>query len=131
MGDFNARHNFWEPVLPRSRRNRSGMSPSGFLADSDSLSLLTLAGLPTRIDLVSENPSTLELCLGNCPPLLTTITTGPYVGSDHLPVLIAFPAVPPPPHTSRRPHWSFKKGRPGIFSNRIRFSCPTHNPPMK
>ncbi|MPC65112.1 hypothetical protein E2C01_059240 [Portunus trituberculatus] len=32
------------------------------------------------------------------------------MGSDHLPVIIAFPSVPPPPPTSRRPRWSFKKG---------------------
>ncbi|MPC58974.1 hypothetical protein E2C01_052989 [Portunus trituberculatus] len=81
---------------------------SSFLADSDSLSLLTPTGLPTRIDPVSGNPSTLDLCLGNGPLLLTTITTGPYVGSDHLPVIIA--SVPLHPLTSRRPCWSFKKG---------------------
>ncbi|MPC60924.1 hypothetical protein E2C01_054984 [Portunus trituberculatus] len=90
------------------------MSLSSFLADSDSLSLLTPPGLPTRIDPVSGNPSTQNLfnnlCLGNGPLLLITITTGPYMGSDPLPVIIAFPSVPPPPPTSRRPRWSFKKG---------------------
>ncbi|MPC47764.1 hypothetical protein E2C01_041521 [Portunus trituberculatus] len=72
MGNSNARHDFWEPALPRSHGNRSGASLLSFLAESDSLSLLTPPGLPTRIDPVSGNPSTLDMCLGNGPLLLTT-----------------------------------------------------------
>ncbi|MPC22381.1 hypothetical protein E2C01_015395 [Portunus trituberculatus] len=76
---------------------------SSFLADSDSFSLLTPPGFPIRIDLVSGNSSTLDLCLGNGPLFLITIITSPYMGSDHLPVIIGFPSVPPPPPTSHRP----------------------------
>ena len=105
MGDFNAHHDFWEPALPRSRRNRSGLSLSSFLADSTSFSLLTPPGLPTRTDPVSGKSSTLDLCLGNGPLLFTTVTTGPYMGSDHLPVVFTFPLVSPHPPPSRRPRW--------------------------
>ena len=99
MGDFNAHHDFWEPALPRSRRNRSGRALSDFLVDSALFSLITPPGLPTRIDPASGNPSTLDLCLGNGPLLHATVTTGPHMGSDHLPVVISFPSVvPPPPH---------------------------------
>ena len=125
MGDFNAHHDFWEPALPRSRRNRSGVSLAAFLADSTSLSLLTPPGLPTRTDPVSGNSSTLDLCLGNGPLLLTTITTGPYMGSDHLPVIISFPTVPPPPPPSRRPRWSLKTGDMISFRTELN----SQNPP--
>ncbi|MPC65130.1 hypothetical protein E2C01_059258 [Portunus trituberculatus] len=97
------------------------------MADSDSVSLLTPLGLPTRIDPVSGNPSTLWkgfLCLENGPLLLTTITTGPYMRSDHLPVIIAFPSVPPPPPTSRRPRWSFKKGDLVSFQTELKSIIP-------
>ncbi|MPC33303.1 hypothetical protein E2C01_026647 [Portunus trituberculatus] len=83
-----------------------------------------LASLP-----VSGNPSILNLCLGNGPFLLTTITTGPYVGSDHLPVIIAFPSVPPPPPTSHRPCWSFKKEDLVSFQT-VKFNHPNHDPPI-
>ncbi|MPC28046.1 hypothetical protein E2C01_021239 [Portunus trituberculatus] len=95
-----------------------------FLADSDSLSLLTPPGLPTRIDPVSGNPSTLDLCLGNGPLLLTTITIGPYMGSDHLPVIIAFPSVPLTSPTSCRPRCSLKKGDLVFFQTEINSIVP-------
>ena len=53
--------------------------------------------LLTSTDPVSGNPSTLDLCLGNGPLLLTTITTSPYIGGDRLPVVISFPSVPTTP----------------------------------
>uniref|UniRef100_A0A0P4W6C6 Endonuclease/exonuclease/phosphatase domain-containing protein n=1 Tax=Scylla olivacea TaxID=85551 RepID=A0A0P4W6C6_SCYOL len=108
MGNFNAYHNFWEPALPRSWRNYSGRSLLEFLVDSVSFSLIT-SGLSTRIDEVSGNPSTFDLCLGNGPLFHTTVTTGPYMGSDHLPVI--FPSCHcHPPLLSHRPCWSFEKG---------------------
>ena len=126
MDDLNAYHDFWESALPRSRRNRSGLSLSTFLANSATFSLLTPPGLPTRTDSVSGNPSTLDLCLGNG-PLLTTITTGPYMGSDYLPIVIFFPSVPTfhPPLSSRRPRWSFKKGDWGSFQKEINLITPS------
>ena len=129
MGDFNAHHDFWEPALPRSRRNHSGRSLSSFLAANANLSLLTPPGLPTRSDPISGNPSTLDLCLGNGPLLLATVTTGPYMGSDHLPVVLSFPSVPPPPPPSRRPRWSFGKGDWGSFTIELGSADPPSSLP--
>ncbi|MPD05070.1 hypothetical protein E2C01_100793 [Portunus trituberculatus] len=47
------------------------------------------------------------------------------MGSDHLPVIIAFPSVPPPPPTSRRPRWSFNKGD---LAKRLAFAAWRKNP---
>ncbi|MPC62640.1 hypothetical protein E2C01_056729 [Portunus trituberculatus] len=100
-----------------------------FLADSDSLSLLTLPGLPTRIDPVSGNPSTLDLCLGNG-PLLTTITTGSYMGIDH-PCDYCFPINTTTPSHFTQTMLVIQKGRPDIFSDRVKINRPTHDSPIR
>ena len=65
MGDFNARHQYWDPSIGRAATNQTGRSLFNTLLDDVTLSLLTPAGLRTRIDPHTATPSTLDLYIGD------------------------------------------------------------------
>ncbi|XP_050691300.1 uncharacterized protein LOC126982974 [Eriocheir sinensis] len=128
MGDFNAHHTHWEPSLFAAQQNRSGHSLVDFLAGSASFSLLTPPDLPTRIDPATARASTLDLCLGSGPLHLITVTTGPHIGSDHLPVILTFPSLHPPPQAPGRPRWSLRADNWHSFLEHLSSSPLPPNP---
>ncbi|XP_069170437.1 uncharacterized protein [Procambarus clarkii] len=109
MGDFNARHSSWQPMLSGRHHNMAGRALFQFLLDSPDLSLLTPPGLGTRIDPLNGHTSTLDLCIGRGPFTMAQIWTGPYLGSDHLPIVISFGGTVRPALTSRRSKWIFSE----------------------
>lgn len=131
-GDFNAHHSYWEPSLPAAQQNRSGSSLADFLAGSASFSLLTPPGLHTRIDPATGRASTLDLCLGSGPLFLANITTGPYMSSDHLPIILDFPSLVPPPPSTGRPRWSLRADNwHSFFTHLSSKTPPTNLPPIE
>ena len=123
LGDLNARHPLWDPHLPRGSINRSGLALHAALISATSLSLLTPPGLPTRYDSTRGGASTLDLCLGGPPFDTATFTTGPYMGSDHVPVIIDLnvPSLSPLPPSRNR--WRFTD------DGWATFTCAVSQPP--
>lgn len=107
MGDFNARHTFWDPSLHRSSINSTGKSLFNCLISSPTFSLLNTPGVHTRFNSFSGNSSTLDLCLGSGFFQNSNIEIGPYMGSDHLPLLLNCSNIPPVMPNSTRPRWKF------------------------
>jgi len=85
-GDLNAHSDLWEDGYPT---NASGRNLKQYLQNENKFILATPKSLGTRPSLTDNRNSTIDLTL--CTPDLaknTTIVTGPYWGSDHLPVVI-------------------------------------------
>ncbi|XP_069159469.1 zinc finger protein 585A-like [Procambarus clarkii] len=89
-----------------SQKRKPGSSPS---SSSEDLSLLTPPGLGSRIDLLNGHTSTLDLCIERGPFTMAQIWTGPYLGSDHLPIVISFGGTVHPALTTRRSKWNFSE----------------------
>ena len=106
MGDFNAHHQHWDPTLLPTHRNTSGNTLHQVLMDSLHLSLLSPPGLATRFHPHTAAPSVLDLFIGD--PAFTTCTfsTGPYMGSDHLPYLATLPNASPKQCPGCLPRWN-------------------------
>lgn len=105
MGDFNAHHQCWEPDLPPLKRNPSGNTLFQIMLDSPHLSLLSPPGLATRFHPHTGASSVLDLFIGDPAFNTSTFSTGPYMGSDHLPVLASVPQAPPKQHPGCLPRW--------------------------
>jgi hypothetical protein len=87
LGDFNAKHSSWST----GRVNAAGRALFSFINTSPSLCLLTPPNLTTHLDVSSGHTSTLDLCIGSATFLpQISCSTGPDIGSDHLPVVILF-----------------------------------------
>lgn len=85
-GDFNGHHNLWSKNV---RENRSGKSIYNALLDSPDTNLLTPYGLATYINPGSGKESTLDLTfMTSSIALDSTVHPGPYLGSDHIPLII-------------------------------------------
>ena len=127
LGDFNARHRGWDPSLGRAASNSSGLSLHHSLLSFSTLSLSILSppGLGSRIDPVTGAASTLDLCLGNGFFDRASVSLGPHMGSDHLPLLISFPSLPSIPSCPPRPRWRLVPGGWSSFSS----SLATQPPP--
>jgi exonuclease III len=105
-GDLNAHSDLWEDGYPT---NTSGRNVKHYIQNEDKFILTTPKNLGTRPSLNDNRSATIDLTM--CTPNLaldTTIVTGPYWGSDHLPVIIelkvnATPLLPP------NPTWKFKE----------------------
>src|SRR5215469_5920480 len=110
MGDFNAHHNLWEPHLTSSGQNGAGKSPYSFLTLTSKLSLITPPGMQTRTDPFTNRSSTLDLYIGTSHFQDSDLTLGPYMGSDHLPVILSFHQTLNLPQTERRLRWNFSDG---------------------
>ena len=80
-------HGSWDPNLPLHHRHTPGNTLFQCIQNSPHLCLLSPTGLATRADPYTGAASTLDLFIGD--PGFSTITfsTGPYMGSDHLPIL--------------------------------------------
>src|SRR5215469_11592669 len=66
--------------------------------------------MQTRIDPFTSCSSTLDLFIGTSHFQDSDTTLGPYMGSDHLPVIMTFHQTIDLPQTERRPRWNFSDG---------------------
>ncbi|KZS06599.1 Uncharacterized protein APZ42_029899, partial [Daphnia magna] len=90
-GDLNGHHSLWEP---NGAENKAGKSIYEALINDPNACLITPPNLNTRIDPASGKSTTIDLTLTSSPlSTSATINTGPYMGSDHLPVLITLNAT--------------------------------------
>ncbi|XP_045130249.1 uncharacterized protein LOC123515571 [Portunus trituberculatus] len=105
MGDFNAHHTCWEPDLSPHHHNTSGNALFQALLDLKHVSLLSPPGLATRFHPHTGAASVLDLFLGDPTFKDSTFCTGPYMGSDHLPLLASLPQVSPQPQPGCMPRW--------------------------
>ncbi|XP_045137993.1 uncharacterized protein LOC123520125 [Portunus trituberculatus] len=105
MGDFNAHHTCWEPDLSPHHHNTSGNALFQALLDLTHVSLLSPPGLATRFHPHTGAASVLDLFLGDPTFKDSTFRTGPYMGSDHLPLLASLPQVSPQPQPGCMPRW--------------------------
>lgn len=108
-GDFNAHHESWSH---QTTPNKSGKSIYSALLQSPQAPLITAHSLGTYV-----NPSTGKSLTIDC--MITavdiacnaSITLGPYLGSDHLPVIIntilfpKYPIIPPNKWLLNDDHW--------------------------
>ncbi|KAI9556127.1 hypothetical protein GHT06_018700 [Daphnia sinensis] len=85
-GHFNGHHTLWET---NTNINKAGRSIYEALINDTNACLITTPNLTTRIDPASGKPSTIDLTITS--PTISasaSIKTGPYMGSDHLPLII-------------------------------------------
>lgn len=103
-GDLNAHSDVWEV---NHQQNRCGMDVADLLLNDDRLTLNTPRNLGTRPNPNGNRSSTIDLTLSS--PNLTNlidVKTGPYWGSDHLPVIIQL-HINSSPLTIQNEHWKF------------------------
>jgi hypothetical protein len=105
-GDLNAHADLWEDGY---HTNTSGRNLKQFLQDDDKLILITPKNLGTRPSQNDNRSATIDLtmCTPNLAHLLSA-ETGPYWGSDHLPVIIEL-SINSTPHAPPNPTWKFKE----------------------
>ena len=108
MGDFNTDRQSWDPNLPLHHKNSPGTSLFQILLDSPHLSLLSPPGLPTRFHPYTGVSLVLNFLLGVLSFHNSTFSTGPYMGSDHFPVLASLPQTAPRPHPGYLPRMKSK-----------------------
>ena len=103
MGDFNARHQFWNPSITKNMENYTGKTLlESFITQP--FSLITPPDLPTRIDPYSGKASTLDLVFGSGVfSIPVSVSVKNNIGGDHLPVLIEYDNTFEFEHISRRP----------------------------
>jgi ribonuclease HI len=91
-GDFNGHHGAWES---NARANKAGRSIMDALLQQQNACLITPPDLGTRVDPATGKESTIDLVFTS-PSLASnsTITKGPHLGSDHIPILIYLNAQP-------------------------------------
>ncbi len=87
IGDFNAKHQTWS----NGSQNSAGNALFSYLTSSPNICLLSTPFIATHIDVSTGHTTTLDICLGS-PSFLNQInfSTGPDIGSDHLPVILCF-----------------------------------------
>ncbi|KAK8394280.1 hypothetical protein O3P69_006463 [Scylla paramamosain] len=92
MGDFIGHHRCWDSALPIHLTNPTGKALFQLILDTPHLTLLSPPGLPTCYHPHTGVLSVLDLFLGDPAFTATSITTGPYMGSDHLLLLPSIPS---------------------------------------
>jgi len=107
LGDFNGHHTFWEPSLPSHLINTTGKTIFSFLTQSSTHSLITPPGLATHVQSYNGATSTLDLMFGEEPFGSYRISLGPYMASDHLPVVLHLEDTIPSRPQACRIKWKF------------------------
>lgn len=117
-GDFNGHHGLWET---NTRENKSGKSIYSALIDHPEANLITPHGLTTYINPGSGKESTIDLTFTS--PTVSvdaSVRQGPYLGSDHLPLIIQTDATLNKTH-SHAPRWVFTDDKWPSWNSQI--SC--------
>ena len=113
-GDFNGHHRLWKRG---ARTNTTGKSIAAALIERPDLLLLTPKDAKTRIDPCTGRPSTIDLSFASTSLASNfNYTIGPYLGSDHLPVIIQL-NVAPNRTQSRAPKWVFDDSKWTSWNN--------------
>lgn len=115
-GDFNGHHDLWESC-PRS--NKSGAAIYSSLLDNPDVTLLTPRDLPTYVNPGSGKPSTIDLTFTSPDVSLdSTVKLGPYLGSDHYPIVINL-SLTPKDLQAGIPRWIFTDDKWLEWNNKI------------
>ena len=93
--------------------------------DSPHLSLLSPPGLATRYDPHTGTPSVLDLFIGDPRFTTTTFSVGPYMGSDHLPLLASLGNITPQSQSKCLPRWNFQSGNWSGYQDALKQTSPT------
>ncbi len=103
-GDLNGHHSFWSST---TRPNRSGKSIYSALLEIPDANLITPKNMATYINPGTGCESTIDLTfMSSTVSADSTIQTGPYMGSDHLPIIVTTILTPKDVHTGT-PRWVF------------------------
>jgi hypothetical protein len=107
-GDFNAHHSLWES---NSIENTAGKSIYLSILEHPDATILTPKNIGTRINPATGKVSTIDLIIASSYfGLNSTITQGPYSGSDHLPIITTLNSKPVRQST-KPPSWIFDKSK--------------------
>ncbi|EFX67712.1 hypothetical protein DAPPUDRAFT_261170 [Daphnia pulex] len=115
-GDFNGHHPLWES---NATVNKAGKSVYEALINDQDACLITPPYLGTRLDPVSGKASTIDLTI-TAASIATSakITLGPYMGSDHLPIIITLNASVKH-YTSRPIAWAINEEKWPAWNKRL------------
>ena len=116
-GDFNAKNSAWDLDILPGGGNKAGENLVTALITSDML-LLTPPGLKTYTCPKTGKEGTLDLILGNGVYSDGVISTGPYMGSDHLPVMIELGNPPEFTQEIKAPRWKITEAKLHIFTDK-------------
>ncbi|KZS10253.1 Uncharacterized protein APZ42_025309 [Daphnia magna] len=107
-GDPNGHHESWSS---NQRPNRSGKSIYSALLETPEFTLITPPKLGTYVNPSTGRTSTLDLTTMSAVLACdATVTLGPYIGSDHLPVIIDNKMLPAHADVNP-PKWIFAEGK--------------------
>lgn len=127
MGDFNARHALWDPSLPTLSENTSGSNLFQTLLSSPRFCLLSPPGLKTRYNPVNAAASNLDLFIGDSSFLGANYKVGPYMASDHLPIIATFPTLQPRDSSECRPRWKLCNNKWDTFTALVSDQLPSES----
>ncbi|EFX62081.1 hypothetical protein DAPPUDRAFT_337474 [Daphnia pulex] len=115
-GDFNGHHPLWES---NATVNKAGKSVYEALINDQDACLITPPNLGTRLDPVSGKASTIDLTI-TAASIATSakITLGPFMGSDHLPIIITLNASVKH-YTSRPIAWAINEEKWPAWNKRL------------
>ena len=130
MGNFNAHHQCWDPHLPFHHRNAMGNVLYRTLLDSSHLSLLSPPGLLTRFDPHTGAASVLDLFLGDASLSSMEFKEGPYMGSDHIPIVATIQTITPQPSPGCLPRWNLRSSNWCRYSEALNAHPPIPDLPL-
>ena len=120
FGDFNSRHEQWEPEMDRDSRNKSGKELFKTLIASDNISLLSPPGLHTRFDPKTGEGSVLDLFLGDSTVFSNAVMgLGPQLPSDHQPVIAKFNNITYKEFIGKLPRRRIAETQWSLFENQL------------
>ena len=130
LGDLNARHGLWDPGIPSSSVNSSGSSVFNFLLHSTRFTLLSPAGLGTRVDPHTGSSSVLDVCVGDPYFMGAEFSLGPFMGSDHLPLIVKYPDLTLCASAPICPRWRMVNGNWPVYEEALSLSPPESGLPL-
>lgn len=109
-------HPAWES---RQRTNDGGRNKAYFIENNTEVALVTPKDTPIRICPTTGTTSTIDLALASFNiAMMAQRTTGPYMGSDHLPIIVELACQTPiAPLTTKR--WTFNEEKWPDWNRRI------------
>jgi ribonuclease HI/exonuclease III len=115
-GDFNGHHDVWES---NATANTAGKTIFETILNSQDICLITPTDLGTRIDPASGKISTIDLTMTSSELASSaTISIGPSLGSDHLPIILTLNTTPA--RISRQPpKWIINENKWGDWNHLI------------